>query len=295
MDTLEFQRLRHIKQLGLAYYVYPSAVHTRFEHSLGVMHLAGKVVDILRQYVQITDREKEIVQLAGLLHDVGHVALSHLTDYFLEEKGIGNCHEDRSVWIMRKINKRLGLLSRTEEDMIDKMIHGKYADEKKPYLFEIVSNSTCGVDVDRLDYLQRDLYHTGMPSFQPDYLIRCMTVQNGRLSLKRKALSEMEMLYDARKRLLMLVCRHKTVMSVETLIRQALTKLDIVAYWDDESWLTLTDATLQARLDAECPELMLKIHQRIFRSVSEQERFNHVKHVTREDIDACLNKIIWTN
>jgi HD superfamily phosphohydrolase len=259
------------------------------------MHLAGKVVDILRRYVQITDREKEIVQLAGMLHDVGHVALSHLTDYFIEEKGVGQSHEERSVWIMRRINERLGVLSRTEETMIENMIHGRFTDQETPYLYEIVSNSTYGVDVDRLDYLQRDLYHTGMPSFQPDYLIRCMTVLDGRLALKRKALSEMEMLYDARKRLLMLVCRHKTVMSVEDLIRKCLTKLDIVKYWEDERWLTLTDATLQARMDAECPDLMLKIHQRVFRTVSDEERMRHMKHVTREDIDQCLDKIIWVD
>ena len=74
IDTVEFQRLRHIKQLGLVQFTYPSAAHSRFEHSLGVMHLAGVGADI-------SQREKELLQLAGLLHDVGHMAFSHLFDY----------------------------------------------------------------------------------------------------------------------------------------------------------------------------------------------------------------------
>src|SRR3989344_291322 len=100
LDTPEFERLRRIKQLGLAHFVYPSATHTRFEHCLGVMHLAGKVADKLSEYV--TEREKELLQLAGLLHDVGHVAFSHLVDYTIEEEQVGTnqkTHEERSVRI----------------------------------------------------------------------------------------------------------------------------------------------------------------------------------------------------
>ena len=202
IDTPEFQRLRNIKQLGLVHFVYPPAVHTRLEHSLGVMHLAKVVVDELRQHGQkITDREKDMVQLAGLLHDVGHIAFSHLFDYMLEENNIHFLHEERSIVLLKKINKRLQLLSEKEVKMISNMINGFIPkDEKKHFLYEIINNKTFGIDVDRLDYLQRDSYHTGMPSFQPDYLIRCLRVVDGRLAVLEKAKPEVEMLYETRKR-----------------------------------------------------------------------------------------------
>jgi len=253
INTFEFQRLRQIKQLGLVFYVYPSCCHTRFEHSLGVMHMAGRVIDILCNYVDITPREKDLVQLAGLLHDVGHVAFSHLIDYIMEENNLSSRHEDRSVWIMRRINARLNLLTPREEKMIEKMIKGDLSEEKKPFLFEVVNNQTFGLDVDRLDYIQRDLYHTGLPGFQPEYLIECIRIKNNRLALCRKGLSEMEMMYDARKRILLLVCRHTVVMKVEMLIRQVLNQLNIIEnFWKDESWLTLTDATMQYLMDKNC-------------------------------------------
>lgn len=113
MDVSEFQRLRRVRQLGVAHYAYPSAVHTRFEHSLGVMHLAGKFVDQLRNYVQISDRTKELIQLAGMYHDIGHLAFSHLFDLFLsnlpEGASVSNFfdlhdHEDRSLFFVRLVN-----------------------------------------------------------------------------------------------------------------------------------------------------------------------------------------------
>src|SRR3989344_7627502 len=143
INTVEFQRLRHIKQLGLSFYVCPGAVHTRFEHCVGVMHLAGKVVDKLRiaeKSAVISEREKELVQLAGVLHDVGHVAFSHLFDYILKEEKEEkdkiipelSTHEMRSVLILNRINSRLKLLSPKEEESVGKMILGLDEKEEKP-------------------------------------------------------------------------------------------------------------------------------------------------------------------
>jgi HD superfamily phosphohydrolase len=120
IDTPEFKRLHRIKQLGLAYTVYPSAVHTRFEHCLGVMHLTGKVIEQICDNVDI--RTKELIQLGGLLHDVGHVASSHLFDYILEEENKLpehlQTHEERSILILKKINERKKLLTEREEEII---------------------------------------------------------------------------------------------------------------------------------------------------------------------------------
>jgi len=293
VNTPEFQRLRHIKQLGLAFYVYPSAAHTRFEHCLGVMHLAGRVIDVLRQDVVITDREKELVQLAGLLHDVGHAAFSHLMDDVLSEKSDYMCHEKRSVWILHRINERSHLLTPREEEMVGKMILGDIKDEDKPFLFEIVCNQAYGLDVDKLDYLQRDSYHTGMPSFQPDYLIECLRVKDGRLVVKKKGRSEVELMYDARKRLLLLVCRHRVVMIVEKFIRDAIDKLELISYFGNTAWLTLTDATVQYLMDINCPDIVDKIYTRNWKGVEGGDQLRHISNVSREDIDASMSKISW--
>jgi HD superfamily phosphohydrolase len=295
VNTPEFQRLRQIKQLGLAYYVYPSAVHTRFEHCLGVMHLAGRVIDVLRRDEVITDREKDLVQLAGLLHDVGHVAFSHMMDDLLtEQEHKLASHEDRSVMLVTKINDRLRLLSPSEEFAVARMIHGEILDdEQKPFLYEIVCNQAYGLDVDKLDYLQRDSYHTGMPSFQPDYLIECLHVKNGRLVVKKKGRSEIELMYDARKRLLLLVCRHRAVMIVEKFIREAIQKLELTECFDTKEWLGLTDASAQYLMDAHCSEIMERIYTRDWDGVNGGNKLDHISNVSREDIDAVIKTISW--
>lgn len=224
MDTPEFQRLRYIKQLGLVDMAYPSAVHTRFEHSVGVMHIAGIAVESIRSTgVKIYDREKELIQLAGLLHDIGHIAFSHMLDHKLVEQGFPG-HETRSVELLSDINSRLSLLTISEENAVAHMIQGSPpAGGKRSFIYEIVSNSTCGIDVDRLDYLQRDSRHTGMQGFQPDYLIECMCVdQDGHLAFLEKARGEVESMYRARAHMIKTVYRHKTVRKAERTIMWAI-------------------------------------------------------------------------
>ena len=293
IDTPEFNRLRRIKQLGLAYYVYPSAVHTRFEHSIGVMHLAGKVGEVLR----VDSREKELLQLAGLLHDVGHVAFSHLMDYILTDKKLPleiAEHEYRSIQILKKINERVKALSEREVEMVGKMILGDVSGEEKPYLFEIVSNKRFGLDVDRLDYIQRDLYHTGMPCFQADYLLECLRVKNGRLSILKKAQKELEMMYEGRKRLLVLICRHKTTMKAEKIIREAIERLNISGERFERHWMSLDDCRIQCMMEDSCPELLRALEERKWPDVDEQSRFDHISCISREEIDEKLSKVPWT-
>lgn len=292
VDTPEFNRLRRIKQLGLAHYVYPSATHTRFEHSIGVMCLAGKVADVLG----ISGREKELVQLAGLLHDAGHVAFSHLMDYILEEKKINpeiSHHEFRSIYILKRINSRIQALNEREVGMVSKMILGDSSGEEKPYLFEIINNKVYGLDVDRLDYLQRDMYHTGMPCFQADYILECLKIKNNHLAVQRKARVEIEMMYEARKRLLTLVCRHKTVMKAEKIIRKAIEKLSITEEWFTHNWLKLDDGRMHCMMEEQCPELVRDLDIRNWHEINPDSRFEHISHITREDIDKQMDKVIW--
>ena len=246
-DTYEFQRLREVRQLGIVHFVYPSAVHTRLEHSLGVMHLAGKMVDVLRNSgAFVTDREKDLMQLAGLLHDVGHIAMSHFLDHMLVAAGHPS-HEERSVTLVREMNQRLRLLNPREETMVIKMILGDATDEDRPFLFQIVANKGSGLDVDRLDYLQRDAYHSGMPSFQPDYLVECARVQDGELCFLSKARHEVELMYQARARMFRQVYRHPTVIRVEQTLVECIFPADLVE-WVHANWRTLDDVELLAHL-----------------------------------------------
>lgn len=296
VDTPEFQRLRNIKQLGLVEFVYVSATHTRFEHSLGVMHLAGVVIDQLKEHGQkISEREKEIVQLAGLLHDIGHIAFSHLFDYMLEENGIHFLHEDRSVVLLKNINKRLQLLSEKEVEMISDMIYGNIDEKKtdKPFLYEIVSNKAFGIDVDRLDYLQRDSYHTGMPSFQPDYLVKCLRVMNGRLAVLEKARPEVEMLYETRKRLLTLVCRHKTILDIELLIREGIYRLLYIKNWEEIRWEDIDDIEVWYRLRKECPDIINQIETRIWNKNQKIDRFTHITCISKKSILERIESVRW--
>ena len=188
IDTPEFQRLRRVRQLGLVPLVYPSVTHTRFEHSLGVMHLAGKAYDSVVENSRFTpkQREKELVMLAGLMHDVGHKAFSHMYDDVLESLSPGkleNHHEVRSINTVQSINNRIKVLEKDEVELAQRMILGD-----EGWIYQIVNNKICDIDVDKMDYLQRDAYHTGMPGFQSDYIINNMYIDRITILLSRTRL-----------------------------------------------------------------------------------------------------------
>jgi len=235
MDVYEFQRLRRIRQLGVAHYAYPSAVHTRLEHSIGVMHLAGKMVDQLRNYVFISDRTKDLIQLAGMYHDIGHFAYSHLFDVFLEkinekEKLDGvfrlTRHELRSVYFLNQVNNRLKLLTEDERQFVEDAIRGYVRDENFTYLYQIVCNAECGIDVDKMDYLRRDSYHTGFPGFHSDYIISNAVIDSSKhIAFKRKTLSSLEDLFMTRRRMYENVYQHHTNLKVDKIYFCAMTTL----------------------------------------------------------------------
>ena len=139
-----FQRLRHIKQLGLTDFVYPSAQHTRFQHALGAMHLMGRVLDSLRSKgVDINNEEYEASLIAVLLHDIGHCPLSHTLEntLLLDIK-----HESLSYLIIQQLNEELnGAL-----DLTLKIFRNSY---KRKFFHQLISSQ---LDIDRLDYLNRD-------------------------------------------------------------------------------------------------------------------------------------------
>jgi HD superfamily phosphohydrolase len=236
MDTVEFQKLARIKQLALSYHVYPSAVHTRKEHSIGVMHLTGVVVDQLRNFVEISNREKELLQLAGLYHDVGHTAYSHMFDDFLENyhlqcKGFFSMkdHEHRSIFILKIVNEKLNNpLTLEELKFVENVILGNINNDNKAYLYQIVNNKSCGIDTDKMDYLYRDAYHTGMAKFQPSYIIHNMVVDtfSSEIMFKSKSKEDIKDLFDTRTRMFKQVYKHHTVEKINQIYKCAMKSID---------------------------------------------------------------------
>lgn len=253
INTPEFQRLRNIKQLGFVHFVYPSAVHTRFEHSLGVAHLGATLVKHLRRFVEISPEEELCVTLGGLYHDTGHAPFSHFLEPMAEIP-----HEKRSVIAIQNANKRLKLLSEEQVSIIADMILGNIRDPKRAFLYQIINNH-AGVDVDRLDYLSRDAYHCGLPSFQSDYIIKCARVDRNtsKLIWLPKAEIEISRMNDTREYMFKTVYRHRAVLRVEAIIRKALEdhKIPVDLLEDD-------DADVMCRLKKKAPDALMQIYLR---------------------------------
>ena len=203
-----FQRLRRIKQLGLTNLVYPGALHTRFHHAIGAMHLMQEAVFTLKQKeVIITKEEEQAVLIAILLHDVGHGPFSHSLEHSIV-KGIN--HETISSFIMNALNKEFnGKLS-----LAIKIFNNKY---KKQFLHQLVSSQ---LDMDRLDYLKRDSFFTGVSEgvISSDRIIKMLNVVDNELVVEHKAIYSIEKFLIARRLMYWQVYLHKTVLSAETLL-----------------------------------------------------------------------------
>lgn len=202
------QRLRRIKQMGIAHYVYPGAVHTRFHHSLGATHLMRQALEHLRnKQIDIDDKEFLGAQQAILLHDVGHGPFSHALEH-----GIVNnvSHEDISNILMNKINEETNGSLGTAIEIFNQTY-------PKHYLHQLVSSQ---LDMDRMDYLNRDSFYTGVSEgvIGYDRILQMLTVVNGQLSVEEKGIHSVEKFIIARRMMYWQVYLHKTVLGVEQLI-----------------------------------------------------------------------------
>lgn len=203
-----FQRLRRIKQLGLTNLVYPGALHTRFHHAIGAMHLMQEAILTLKQKdVAVTDDEEQAVLIAILLHDIGHGPFSHALEHSLV-KGVS--HETISSLLMDKLNKefkgKLGLAIKIFNN-----------EHKKYFLHQLVSSQ---LDMDRLDYLKRDSFFTGVVEgiISSDRIIKMLNVVDNKLVVEQKAIYSIEKFLIARRLMYWQVYLHKTVLSAETLL-----------------------------------------------------------------------------
>jgi HD superfamily phosphohydrolase len=205
-----FQRLRRIKQLGLSDFVYPGALHTRFHHALGAMHLMTKALDTLRaKGHMIFDAEYEAAQIAILLHDIGHGPFSHTLEFSLFD---GVNHEQITTWTLKKLNRHFG----GRLDLAIQIFEGTYP---RKFLTQLVSSQ---LDADRLDYLSRDCFFTGVQegAIGADRIIKMLNVSNDELVVEEKGIYSIESFLSARRLMYWQVYLHKTSISAENMLIQ---------------------------------------------------------------------------
>lgn len=204
-----FQRLRRIQQLGMSNLVYPGATHTRFHHVLGATHLMTLAIQSLkRKGIEITDEENEAVLAAILLHDIGHGPFSHALEYDIVNRV---SHESISSFFIHQINKELG----GKLDLALDIFQNKY--QLKPFLHQLVSSQ---LDMDRMDYLNRDSFYSGVTEGQigADRIISMLNVHDGNLVIEEKGIYSVEKFLVARRFMYWQVYLHKTVVAAEQML-----------------------------------------------------------------------------
>ncbi len=203
-----FQRLRRIKQLGLADFVYPGAIHTRFHHAIGAMHLMSEALVHLQQKgVYLFDAEIEAAQIAILLHDIGHGPFSHALEHSILNSVP---HEDVSLLLMERLNEQFG--GRLE--MAIQIFKKEYP---RKFLCQLVSSQ---LDIDRMDYLQRDCYFTGVNegAIGAERIIKMLDVVDNQLVIEQKGIFSVENFLNARRLMYWQVYLHKTSIASEQML-----------------------------------------------------------------------------
>ncbi|KAG9105682.1 hypothetical protein FRC07_009124 [Ceratobasidium sp. 392] len=293
VDTPQFQRLRELKQLGSAYYVFPGASHNRFEHCLGVAHLARKMVEGLHSRqpeLGISQRDIKCVTIAGLCHDLGHGPFSHVWDNkFLPAVSPGTkwSHEMGSEMMFDAICADYDVdLSEDEQNFIKDLIRGRpnlssgRVPPEKPFLFEIVANNRNGIDVDKFDYIQRDTHAVGNKMNDvTSRLIRSARVIDGQICYADKDWYMVSQLFESRFALHKMIYNHKSAKAVELMIIDALVQADPYLGLTDkihkpDEYLYLNDSILLEIERSKCPELAPS--REIIRRIRTRQLYKHV-------------------
>ncbi len=226
-----YQRLRRIQQMAMAQLVYPGAVHTRLHHSLGAYHLMSCAVTELRSKgIEITEEEDIAVKSAILLHDIGHGPFSHALEHVLV-KGVH--HEQLSLQIMDLMNAELGGQLTLAINIFTDQYH-------KPFLHQLISGQ---LDVDRMDYLSRDSFYSGVSEgvIGYDRILKMLTVHEGQLMVEEKGIYSVEKFLVARRQMYWQVYLHKTVLAAEKMLVKILERVRAIYTKADNALITLSE------------------------------------------------------
>jgi len=287
LNTRHIFRLRNLKQLGATYYnqAFCSASHNRYEHSVGVMHLAHSLLLQLKQrqpLLRVTDSELFCMAAAGLLHDVGHGPFSHMFDHEFIPRALAKHsgsntippsfrHEDKSVELITDCFERnaipiekheLQLIAALVSPSTHRDIYEDYRRRSKGFLFEIVANEENGVDVDKMDYLQRDAICTGKTiSFQHQHLFQSARVIGDHICFDRESANELHSMFRSRYEMFKTVYTHPTTKAIEYQIVDILLAADEVLEISDRAmspnvqrFLGLSDHILSAVRESKIDE-----------------------------------------
>ncbi|MFB3889681.1 MAG: HD domain-containing protein [Candidatus Bathyarchaeia archaeon] len=249
IDSYPMQRLRRLRQLAGSEYVYPGANHTRFEHCVGVMYLAGKVMENPNVSQATNEDEAEVTRIAALLHDVGHGPFSHVFEHLLI-RDLDRTHEDMTSWIVEKseVGDRLSKLGYSPAE-VAKLAVGKLHKPGRAFLDQVISSA---VDVDKQDFIVRDTYHTGAEYGFIDIfrLIHALDVLGENLAVELGALSALESFIIARIESFKSIYFHRVGRAAQIMLAMAMEKaneeLGLTAFKTPEEYLEMDDYTVWA-------------------------------------------------
>lgn len=251
IDSYPVQRLHRLRQLAGAEFVYPGANHTRFEHSIGVMYLAGRLSENPNLSQHLSEDEIQTIRIAALLHDVGHGPFSHVFEHLLT-KFLNKTHEDITTWIIQKselsdIIKRLGY----DPNAIGKLAVGELHKPGKAFIDQIIQSA---VDADKLDFVVRDTYHTGAEYGYVDVfrLIHMLDILDENLAVDLGALSALESFMLARLESFKSIYFHRVgraaQIMIATAMEEAKDELGLVDFKSPDEYLAFNDYTVWTML-----------------------------------------------
>jgi len=251
IDSYPVQRLRRLRQLAGSEFVYSGANHTRFEHCLGVMHLAGKLAENQNLSILLSEDEIQLIRMGCLLHDVGHGPFSHVFEHLLV-KFLNKTHEDMTRWLIQEselkdIINSIGF----KADDVAKLAVGKLRRPKRAFLDQVIQS---GVDIDKLDFVVRDTYHTGAEYGYVDIfrLIHMMDVLDENLAVDVGALSALESFVLARLESFRSIYFHRVGRAAQIMLAMAMEEakdeLGLIEFDSPEDYLDLTDYTVWTKL-----------------------------------------------
>ncbi|KAL1550872.1 deoxynucleoside triphosphate triphosphohydrolase SAMHD1 isoform X2 [Salvia divinorum] len=319
IDTEQFQRLRDLKQLGVSYMVYPGAVHSRFEHSLGVYWLASEAINRLKTYqgleLDIDHSDTQAVKIAGLLHDLGHGPFSHMFEREFIPRvlhGLKWSHEEMSLKMIdyivdeHTIDIDSNTLKRVKEMIIASEKDEVKGSKEKKFLYDIVANGRNGIDVDKFDYIVRDSRACGLGcNFEYQRVLETMRVIDDEICYRAKEYLTIHKLFAARADLHRTVYMHAKVKAIELMLVDAMTKANDVLqissyinepaqYWKLDDTIVKTIETSTSQDLKESRDLILRIRRRdLYQYCNEysvpKENLEHFKSVTPQDIVCSQN------